>query len=119
MATTKRKIIMREVTFRICCVVVAAVMTLAAANAPAAEELSDILREAKWDGIVGTWIDADTKGAGYKVAFAWKIKDRVLESTSWEENGKKQTGGLMAVNGKTGKVFHMGADSADASSLGE
>lgn len=39
------------------CIALAGVLTVAAPTANAAEKLSDILREAKWDGIVGTWVD--------------------------------------------------------------
>ena len=94
-----------------------AVVTVAAPTAQAAEKLSDVLCEAKWDGIVGTWVDADTKGEAYKVTCAWKIEDRVIE-VSTKYSGR-ETVALMGVNGKTGDVYHMGADSDGTSSLGK
>ena len=95
----------------------AGVLTVTAPAANAAEKLSDVLREAKWDGIVGTWVDADTKGEAYKVTYAWKIEDRVIEIST--KYGGKETVALMGVNGKTGDVYHMGADSDGTSSLGK
>ena len=93
---------------------VAGVVLLTASQAAAAENLGEILREAKWDGIVGTWVDPDTKNA---TKFSWKFRDQVIEIRS-KESGKESIG-LMGVNGKTGKVFHMGADSEGTSVLGE
>ena len=108
---------MRSTNLPICCAILACVTTLAAAKAPAADKLSEILRESKWDGIIGTWVDADTKGANFKITYAWKLEDRVVEITS-KFRGRTSVA-LMGVNGKTGEVFHMGADSAGTSSLGK
>ena len=77
---------MRPTNLPICCIVLAGVMTLAASRAPAAEKLGDILRESKWDGIIGTWVGADTKGATLNTTYAWKIKDRVVEITTKQGN---------------------------------
>ncbi|MEO2049375.1 MAG: hypothetical protein ABGX16_22690 [Pirellulales bacterium] len=99
------------------CVLVSSLLLTANSHASAAEKLSDILLEAKWDGIIGTWVDADTKGATVNATYAWKIKDRVIEVTT--KQGNQETAALMGVNGKTGAVFHMGADSDGTSSLGE
>jgi hypothetical protein len=79
--------------------------------------LSDVLRKAKWDGIIGTWVDAQSRGADVKATYDWKIKDRVIEITTIR--GEHQGVALMGVNGKTGVVFHMGADSEGNSSLGK
>lgn len=92
-------------------------LSLAPAQVAAAEKLSDILREYSWEGILGTWVDADTKGKTYTVNYKWKIKDRVIEVTT--KGREMTTVGLMGVNAKTGEVFHMGADSTGGSSLGK
>ncbi len=107
---------MRRTNLAICSVVFTSLIALAAPQASAAEKLSDVLREAKWDGIVGTWVDADTKGEAFKTIYAWKVKDRVIEITTKERS--KESVALMGVNGKSGEVFHMGADSDGSSSLG-
>jgi hypothetical protein len=114
---SKRRFIMRLKMLSICCVALASLVGLAAPEASAAEKLSDILRRSKWDGIIGAWVDADTKGVAAKTTYAWKIKDRVIEITT--KGANKETVALMGVNGKTGEVFLMGADSDGAASLGK
>jgi len=96
------------------CILIATVLLLAGSQVSAAEKLSNILRKAKWDGIIGTWVDPATKNT---TTFAWKIEDRVIEVTSKEKT--KQTVALMGVNAKTGEVFHMGANSDGTSVLGK
>jgi hypothetical protein len=107
---------MRATNLTIYCAVLACVVTLAAAKTQAADKLSDVLRESEWDGLIGTWVDADTVGANLKISFAWKIADRVIEVTSKDE--RRETVALMGVNAKTGEVFHVGADSEGTSVLG-
>ena len=90
-------------------------------KAPSPEEkksgkLSDILRRNKWDRLIGTWVDADSKGAGLKTTYAWKLKDRVLEVTSKEP--QKESVSLMSVNAKSGDVFQVGGDDQGTSFLG-
>lgn len=87
------------------------------APATAADKLIDVLREAKWDGIIGTWVDPETKGRRHQTTYEWKIQDRVIEITT--KQGNKQQVALMGVNGKTGDVFHMGADSDGGSTIGK
>lgn len=106
---------MRRIQMTVLGSIVTTLCLLAASHAPAAEKLSDVLRESKWDDIVGTWVDADGKG-DYKVTYAWKLPDRVIE-TRTKYRGV-QSVGLMGVNAKNGDVFHMGADSTGGSSLG-
>ena len=107
---------MPRVKWVTCCTLFGIFM-LAGSHASAVEDLSDLLRESKWSGIIGTWVDADSNGAAIKTTYAWKIKKRVIEVTSKE--GQKETVSLMGVNAKTGKVFQMGADSDGGSFLGE
>ena len=104
----------------------AACLVFAASHASAQQELSDVspynklsdvLRRTKWDGIIGTWVDAESKGAAAKATYDWKIKDRAIEITT--VRGEHQDVALMGVNGKTGGVFHMGADSDGGSSIGK
>ena len=90
---------------------------MGASQARAAKQLTGILRDSKWDRIIGTSLDADTRGANYKVTYAWKIKDRVIETTTKERN--QESVALMRVNAKTGAVFHMSVDSLGSSAIGE
>ena len=61
-------------------------------------------------------MDADSKGAGLKTTYAWKLKDRVLEVTSKEP--QKESVSLMSVNAKSGDVFQVGGDDQGTSFLG-
>ena len=79
--------------------------------------LRDILRKSKWDRIIGTWVDMDTKGAVLRTTYAWRITDRVIEITSKEVH--KESVSLMAVDARTGEVVHMGVDSEGAHSHGK
>jgi hypothetical protein len=97
--------------------VFAAVVTLAAAPSAAAEKLGDILRETRWDRIIGTWVDADTGGAKIRTTYAWKLKNTVVEITSKE--GDKETVALMGVNAKTGEVYTLAAHNRGGTSLGK
>jgi hypothetical protein len=84
---------------------------------PKSRTLGDTLRQSKWDRLIGTWIDADTNGAGLKSTYSWKIKDRVIESTSKEANNESVA--LMAINAESGEIFHAGADRNGTSFLGK
>ena len=98
----------------LCCVVA---VSLCTSQATAAETLMDKLKEAGWDGVIGTWVDEATGGKGYTITYAWKIQDRVIEVAT--KSPDNETVALMGVNAKNGQVFHMGADKQGASSLGE
>lgn len=82
-------------------------MALGAAKLPAAEKLSDILQKSKCDGIIGTWIDAKTKGKKNRTTFAWKVKDRIIAVSSKE--GDKETASLIMVSHDKG-VLQIGGD---------
>jgi hypothetical protein len=97
------------------CVVISAM--LHTSHATAADTLKDKLKEAGWDGLLGTWVDEATGGKGYTSNYAWKIQDRVIEVRT--RDATNETVALMGVNAKNGQVFHMGADKQGASSLGE
>jgi len=104
-------------TITACCAVVAAALTLGSIPAVAAGNLGDVLREAGWDRIIGTWTGANPKGSQIRITYAWRFKDRVLEITT--RNGEKETVSLVARNPKTGKVFNASADNQGGSSIGE
>ena len=77
----------------ILCSVLFCILSLPASTSRAADTLKDKLRESGWDGIIGTWVDADTKGTNAKISYAWKIEDRVIEENS--EMGGKRSVALM------------------------
>ena len=95
----------------------AAAIGLLASQASAIEDLNDVLRETKWNRILGTWVDEETRGAGLKLEYVWKIKNHVIEETRTEKAIKGVS--LIGLNAKTGKIFQMGADSDGGSYLSE
>ncbi|MCP4464219.1 MAG: hypothetical protein GY819_15615 [Planctomycetaceae bacterium] len=80
------------------------------------DNLRDLLRKSKWDGIIGTSVDQASNGDAPETTYAWKIKDRVIEVVTKE--AEKESVALIGVNAKTHDVFQMGATSDGSSSLG-
>jgi hypothetical protein len=82
-----------------------------------AKTLGDVLKESKWDGIIGTWVDPETKGQNKKITYAWKVKDHAIlvTSTAFGTNSVA----IMGRNAKNGTVFHAGTDSKGTSVLGK
>ena len=81
------------------------------------KNLSDTLRESKWDGLIGTWVDPETKGRNKKVTYAWKVKDHAILATSAALGTNSVA--IMGRNAKDGTVFHVGADDKETSVLGK
>lgn len=82
-----------------------------------AKNLGDALKDSKWDGIIGTWVDPETKGRKNKVSFVWQVKDHAILA-----NGTAfgtQSVALIGRNAKDGTVFHVGADDKGSSVLGK
>ena len=82
-----------------------------------AKNLGDVLKESKWDGIIGTWVDPETKGRNKKVAYAWKVKDHAILATGTASGTNSVA--IMGRNAKDGTVFHVGADNKGTSVLGK
>ena len=82
-----------------------------------AKNLGDTLRESKWDGIIGTWVDPETKGRNNKVSYAWKVKDHAILATGAAFGTNSVA--IMGRNAKDGTVFHVGADDKETSVLGK
>ena len=94
----------------------AAVLAMACVASAADGTLAQMLRESRWDRLIGTWVDVETGGSNSKTTYAWKLTDRVIEITS-VTNGRTSIH-LMGRNGKTGKIFSLGVDSDGGSSIG-
>jgi len=108
---------MKRITRRTCLAGLAVVLAAACALPATAETLGDALREGGWDRVLGTWIDAETGGRALKMVYAWRFKDTLMELRSWE-NGRESVS-FMGRNGKTGEVYHFGADEKGGGSLGQ
>jgi hypothetical protein len=70
--------------------------------------LSDVMREARVDRLIGTWVDEGSKGVGLKQTFQWKLKDRIIEHTSKDPNNESVA--LIALHPESGEVQHTGGD---------
>ena len=82
-----------------------------------AKTLGNVLKESKWDGIIGTWVDPETKGRNAKVTYAWQIKDHAILATG-SFYGTNSVA-IMGRNAKDGTVFHAGTDNKGTSVLGK
>jgi hypothetical protein len=99
------------------CAVFMTMLAIAATPTSAAENLGEVLRQAGWHRIIGTWVDADTKGANSTTTYAWRFKDKVIEVTS--KIGEQESVSLMGLNRKTGEVYNLAADNQGSVSLGK
>ena len=82
-----------------------------------AKTLGDVLKESKWDGIIGTWVDPETKGRNAKSTYAWQVKDHAILATG-SFYGTNSVA-IMGRNAKDGTVFHAGTDNKGTSILGK
>ena len=82
-----------------------------------AKNLGDALRDSKWDGIIGTWIDPETKGRNNGISFVWQVKDHAILAKGAAFG--TQSVALIGRNAKDGTVFHVGADDKGSSVLGK
>lgn len=58
-----------------------AILTLAClgSQATAADTLASELKDAGFDGIIGTWLEEESGRKNHATAYTWKIEDRVIE----------------------------------------
>lgn len=80
-------------------------------------DLKEALEHAKWSGIVGIWVDSETKGERVKISYAWKFKDKLIEVNS--KMGETKSVSLMGFNPEKEEVFMMGGNSKGGGSLGK
>ena len=80
-------------------------------------DLREALDSVKWSGILGTWVDSETKGEQVKVAYTWKFKNKLIEVRS--KMGKTRGISLMVFNPDTEEVFMMGGNNKGGGSIGK
>ena len=107
---------MKSIITTTCCATMAVVLAFASPSAVASDNLGNVLRETGWDRIIGTWVDAETRGAKSRTTYSWRFKNQVIETTSKE--GRKNSVSLMGHNPNKGEVFHVSADDKGGSSIG-
>jgi hypothetical protein len=94
-----------------------AAFTWAGLTSPAqAGDLGEALDHVNWRGILGTWVDSETKGERVKVVYAWKFENKLIEVNSTMGDTKGIS--LMGFNPETEEVFMMGGNSKGGGSLG-
>jgi hypothetical protein len=86
-------------------------------SAIAEENFGSLITKTGWDKIIGTWVDAETKGKQTKSTFAWKYEGTVLQSVT--NLPDRETLSIFTFNPNTGKVWVGSADTLGASSKGE
>ncbi len=80
-------------------------------------DLGEALDSVKWRGILGTWVDSETKGERVKVAYAWKFENKLIEVNS--KMGETESVSLMGFNPDTEEVFMMGGNNKGGGSIGQ
>ena len=97
----------------------AAVLVFGGITTASAEDLHTVLRKSGWDRMVGTWVDAETKGKKYKSTTTWRFKDHVIETTGKNLLEGKTDLSIMGYSPKKAQVFHVSADDKGGSSIGQ
>jgi hypothetical protein len=80
-------------------------------------DLGEALDSVKWRGILGTWVDSETKGERVTVAYAWKFENKLIEVNS--KMGETESVSLMGFNPDTEEVFMMGGNNKGGGSIGQ
>lgn len=80
-------------------------------------DLGEALDHAKWRGILGTWVDSETKGERVKIAYAWKFENKLIEVNS--TMGDVKSVSLMGFNPDSEEVFMMGGNSNGGGTIGK
>ena len=80
-------------------------------------DLAEALDHADWKGILGTWVDSETKGERVKISYAWKFEDKLIEVNT--KMGDSESLYVMGFNPETEEVFMMGGNSKGGGSLGK
>ncbi|MGJ8697411.1 MAG: hypothetical protein ACSHYF_13930 [Verrucomicrobiaceae bacterium] len=94
-----------------------AALAFAVTSSARADDLGDALRHAGWEGILGTWVDSDTKGEVIKTIYAWKFEDKLIEvNTSY---GDTKSVSLMAFDPDKEAVFSVSGDNKGGGSIGK
>ena len=86
------------------------------ANPAHGADLGEALQHAKWSGIIGTWVDSETKGERVKIDYAWKFENKLIEVNS--TMGETKSSSLMGFNPESEEVFIVGGNNKGGGSAG-
>ncbi|MGC6464572.1 MAG: hypothetical protein ACON38_00840 [Akkermansiaceae bacterium] len=84
-------------------------VALVSLTSPLQADLGQALKEVDWEGMIGTWVDAETKGERFKTTYAWKFEGKLIEVTS--KMGQTQNVSLMGMNSENEDVVMSGGNS--------
>ena len=96
---------------------IAALAITGLANPAQGADLGEALESVSWKGIIGTWVDSETKGERVKLNYAWKFENKLIEVNS--QMGETKSVSLMGFNPETEEVFMIGGNSKGGGSMGK
>ena len=105
---------MKSHSLFLCLVCSIATLSLAPAHA---DNLGEMLEKIGLGAIIGTWVDADTKGEAITVTYSWRIENHALALSVKSPNGNSEA--LIGVDPKTGDAVHMSLDDRGGVSRGK
>ncbi len=82
-----------------------------------AGNLGELLRGSGWDRMLGTWVDAETKGEKVKTTYAWRFEGTLIEATTKARGMESMM--LVGRHPGTGDVYLVGADNRGGAALGK
>lgn len=74
-----------------------------------AETLGDVMKAEGIDKMLGTWVDADTKGENFKISYKWKIKGHSVELNLKTKDSTSSA--LIVYDQGSEQVLHIGVNS--------
>lgn len=98
-------------------VVLASVAALTFTVSSHGDDLGDALKHVGWEGIIGTWVDSDTKGKVLTTSYAWKFENKLIEVNS--SYGDTKSASLMAFDPDNEAVYVISGDNKGGGSMGK
>lgn len=95
-----------------------AALAITGLTAPAqGADLGEALDHVNWRGILGTWVDSETKGERVRIAYTWKYENKLIEVNS--SMGKTKSVSLMGFNPDSEEIFMMGGNNKGGGTIGK
>ncbi|MEJ6559658.1 MAG: hypothetical protein QNL71_01215 [Akkermansiaceae bacterium] len=94
-----------------------AVISFAFTSVVRGADLGEALQHAGWAGILGTWVDADTKGEIVKSTYAWKFEGKLIEVNA--SFGETKSVAFMSFDPENKTVYHVSGDDKGGGSIGK
>lgn len=81
------------------------------------DDLGEALRHVGWEGILGTWVDSETKGDAVITSYAWKFENKLIEVNTTVGDTKSVL--LMGFDPENEAVYVLGGDNKGGGSMGK